>query len=541
MTSAAMAVFPCGVASGEPGPHGIVLWTCLGPGAVDGGTDVPVGYEIAADPGFRDVRVRGEAATHAGRDWTVRVVVDDPALEPFTTYYYRFTAAGATSRPGRFRTLPDPDARPERVRIAFLSCQDYTNGYYTALAHLAREDVDYVLHLGDYIYETTADPSFQSGQVRALRLPGRRIRAQTLADYRYLYRAYKRDPYLQRLHEAFACWHCWDDHEFANDSYGVYDTDTRDERLNYSPARRLAASQAWHEYLPTRLEFTPERGPLDALRVYRSVRIGDLVELVITDERLYRDGPPCGLGTFDRYLTPGCPARLDKRRTILGPVQREWFVETVTRSTRVWKIWANQVMCMQLKLSTDSVRGLFPWLPHLDLYVNLDQWDGFPAERERVLRAIERAGVTDFVVLTGDIHSFGAGYLRADFDDPASPALGVGLIGGSVTSANFVEMLTFGFGGVLVPPEAELTPALVRSNPHLKYFNSAAHGYVVLDITRTGITATMKAVDTIRARAARLLTLREFWVPRGAARLVRTGEGVPEFGTDDPDLSPSAR
>lgn len=538
-------VFPGGIAAGEPSPHGVVLWTCLDERAaaasISGG-QATVRYEVAADERFTQPLLTGEVTTHAGLDWTVKVDVTDPALHPYTHYWYRFRlggtggAGGALSRTGRFKTLPDENSRVERLKVAYVCCQDYTNGYYTALTHLAEEDLDFVIFLGDYVYETTDESSFQSGQIRPLTLPGGRTRAESLADYRFLYRFYKKDPELQRLHERFAMFHGWDDHEFANDSYGMYDKDSDDEARNYSPARRLAASQAWWEYIPTRLEFHPERGPVNAIQVYRTVRVGDLIELVMTDERLYRDGPPCGLGTMDMYFTTGCPERLSEERTILGAPQRDWFLRTMKESGAVWKLWANQTLAMQLKLSSAALFRNFPWLPRIDVFFNLDQWDGFPAERERVLSAL--AGVENLVAITGDIHSFGAGYLRPDFDDPTSPAIGTCVIGGSITSSNLVELITFGRGGLFVPAEAELTEVLVGSNPHLKYFSSACHGYVVLDITREAITASLKGVSTVREPQADLLLLREYRIPRGDVQLVRVDDGSCAMGVDDPDLSP---
>jgi alkaline phosphatase D len=514
-------VFPCSVASGDPQPRGVVLWTRLDPAALPGGGgQIQVAYEIAEDEGFTRTVVRGVALTQAGRDWTVKVQVAHEALAPFSTYHYRFIVDGTASRTGRFKTRPAAGDRPERVRFGYISCQDYTNGHYTALAALAEEELDFVVHLGDYIYETTADAAFQLGQVRRLRLPGGGTRAVTLDDYRFLYRAYKADRNLQRVHERFAVIQIWDDHEFANDAYGVHHSDTDDEAANRAPERRLAANQAWAEYTAAGPAFDAAGGPIDSLRIYRSFAFGDLVDLVLTDERLYRDGPPCGLGTFDKYLTRGCPARLDPARTMLGAEQRDWFVERVTGSNAVWKVWANQVMLMQLELSNAWVRRLFPQLPQLDLYLNLDQWDGYPAERQRVLGAIREAGVRNFVTITGDLHSFGAGHLKADFDDPASPNLGVCVLGGSVTSSNVVETATFGLGGILVPPATEFTAALVGSNPHLRYFNSATHGYVVMDVDRERISATLTSVGTIRLPWSWTSTLRRFEIPRDEPRLL---------------------
>jgi len=528
-------VFPQSVASGDPAPDGAVLWTRVAP---DVARATPtVAYEIAADPAFASPLVRGVAAAEESRDFTVKVRVAAEALKPWRTYHYRFIVGGTASRTGRFRTLPAPGASLSGLRFGYISCQDYTNGYYTALRHLAEEDVDFIVHLGDYIYETTGDSSFQNAQVRTIELPSGRTRAETLDDYRALYKVYRSDPDLQRLHERFTMIQIWDDHEFANDCYGAYDTDTEDEQANYAPDRKLAAVRAWSEYSTAGARFDPSGGPLDALTIYRTLRFGDLMDLVLTDERTYRSGPPCGLREFfDRYLTPGCAERLDPSRTMLGARQRDWFIDQVTSSTATWKVWGNQVMCMQLKLLDLYIGRLFPQVKaryqgrsalggRLEVFLNMDQWDGFPVERERILSAFR--DVANFVTITGDLHSFGAGYLRPDFDDPAQPPVGVSLLGGSVTSSNLTEMATFGQGGWLVPPEADLTWALRGSNPHLEYFNSAAHGYVVMDVTPSGITATMKAVRSIRsAETPELLTLRTFRIGEGTTRLETVDRGA---------------
>ncbi|HEU5156932.1 MAG TPA: alkaline phosphatase D family protein [Streptosporangiaceae bacterium] len=523
--AAAAEFFPLSVGSGDPAADGIVLWTRVDP-AVAGGRP-QVAYEIAADEAFATPVVRGLTTAEAAHDWTVKVRIAEPAaLRPGQTYFYRFIVAGTASRTGRFRTLPVGDVAS--VRFGYISCQDFGNGYYTALRHLADEDVDFIVHLGDYIYETTGDPSFQNNQVRTVKLPSGNTRAETLDDYRALYQIYRGDPDLQRLHERFAMVQIWDDHEFANDSYGAFDTDTTDEQANFAPDRKLAAVQAWAEYSMSGVPFDAGRGPINAVTIYRTLKVGNLLDLVLTDERSFRSRPPCGLDTLQRYLTTGCAERLSPDRTMLGAEQRAWFTDQITSSTATWKVWGNEVMCMQLKLINLYLQALFPTLPNLEVFLNLDQWDGFPAERTRILTAMR--GVENFVAITGDLHSFGAGYLRPNFDNPLQQPVGVSLLGGSVTSSNFVEQISFGVGGRLVPPETELTWALRGSNPHLKYFNSAAHGYVIMEADHSGMRCTMKAVRSIRSTDADLLTLRVFGVPEGQVRLSTLDTGTREFG-----------
>ncbi|MEW6613358.1 MAG: alkaline phosphatase D family protein [Pseudomonadota bacterium] len=510
-------IFSLSVASGDPRPHGIVLWTRVDPQAMANpqkpGT---VAFEIATDPGFarNSVRVRGLAQLDPARDYTVKLPIEHDALAPFQHYYYRFIYQKAASRTGRFKTLPAPDAAVERVSFAFASCQDYSNGYYTALAHLARESVDFIVFLGDYIYETVSDPSFQGAQVRPVPpLPSGQTAAADLADYRHLYRVYKADPNAQALHEQFTFIQLWDDHEFANDCHQDYHPDNNPSPETPTPALRQAANQAWSEYGLADVSFDPQRPPLESIRTYRSFRFGQLMELVATDERLYRDGPVCGNDTLQRYLSLRCAAAESPARTMLGASQRDWFLDTMRQSTATWKLWANEVTLMQMRV--------------LAGFVNLDQWDGYPAERANLLSSLALSGVKNLVAITGDIHSFIAGYLKTDFDDLSAP-VGVELVVGSVTSANLLEL-----AASQVPlPSAPLplpipTPAgmsvesvLMASNPHMRYFNSSTHGYCLMEVRPEAATCVMKAVSTIREPQATVSTLRTFVIPRDRVELV---------------------
>jgi alkaline phosphatase D len=487
------AVFAWGVAAGDPAPRGAVLWTRVPSSPT---SPVSVAFQIATDAAMREVVAGGAAVAGPATDWTVKVRVRDPALLLFTTYWYRFTALGATSRVGRFKTLPDPHAHLPRLRLGYVSCQDHTSGRFHALAALADADVDYVVHLGDYIYETVSDPRFQrrGPRGRQLRLPGGRARAETLDDYRWLYRTYRRDPDLQRLHERHAMIPIWDDHEFANDGYGVHDTDSADEDANADPRRRSAASQAWTEYLPADVAFDPAADPLRQLRIYRRFVFGDLVELVLTDERLYRDGPPCGLAREQRYATRGCAGQRDPARTMLGAPQRQWLVDRLTTSTRRWKLWGNETMVRPLRLPGWLAKRLHPHagdVPMMtEVYVSLDQWDGFEAERAALTDAV--ADVDGLVVLTGDLHSFIAGRLRTDDGVVVATCLMVG----SATSANLAEMIA---RRTLPSLPLPLTRVVKAANPHLDFVNSSAHGYNVLDIDHDRLRCEMTAVSGIRA------------------------------------------
>lgn len=518
---AASTVFPQSVASGDPQAHGIVLWTRINPEQGRSGGEVAL--EIATEPSFRRPLVRGLAGKpDPEQDYVIKAKINSLQLQPFQTYYYRFIYQRGTSPVGRFKTLPEPNDQVRRVRFGFISCQDYTNGYYTALKFLAEEELDFIVHLGDYTYESVDDPTFQGGQVRALQLPSGSNRAETLEDYRYLYQSYRSDRNLQRLHEQFAFINVWDDHEFANDGYQVYDTDTEDVRQNFAPQRRQIANQVWSEYTPTSVEFNPLRGPLNSLRIYRSFAIGNLMELVMTDDRLYRDGPPCGLDTLNRYVTTGCAAREEGDRTMLGATQRDWFLNTLKRSPRIWKVWGNQTMVMQLKLL-----NLLPGVPP-DLILNLDQWDGFPAEREFLLRELKQARVKNFVTITGDLHSFFAGYLRPDFDRRSEDPVGVEFMAGSVTSSTLLEIALDWIQDLPTVNRQSITGEEMKraftnilqpSNPHIEFFNVTRHGYGVAEVTPEAFVCEFKVVDTITKPQAQLSTLKVFRVPRDQVRI----------------------
>jgi alkaline phosphatase D len=528
------STFPQSVASGEPQTNGIVLWTRLTPQS----SAAQVAFQISANDSFKRPLVQGVIGTSGAQDWTVKTQVSNKKLSPGTLYYYRFIYNGMASRTGRFKTLPAANANLDRVRLAYISCQDYTNGYYTALAYLAREEVDYVVHLDDYIYETVNEESFQGGgpPERQFTFPDGGNEALTLRDYRFAYAKYRSDANLQAVHERFAFITIWDDHEFANDAYQDVAPDAASGTTPV-PQRREAANQAWAEYTPTGVPYNAGAGPLDELRIYRSFRFGNLAELVMTDERLYRDPHPCGEGTQDRYATAGCPERTDPDRTMLGPDQLSWFLGKVTNSPCTWKLWGNEVMVMQLKVLNTYLSALFPPTsgepqptpgPDGSVFLTLDQWDGWPAERDSILRRLRTAGVKNFVTITGDIHTFFAGYLRennapnyADFDQPYLPpgpptdAVGTCFVCGSVTSSNLEELATLGEGGPPLAPNRGdvLTPAVITSNPHIRYMNSSGHGYNLLEIRPQALVCTMKSVDTIKQPQANLTTLKTFRVP----------------------------
>ncbi|MDF5719301.1 MAG: alkaline phosphatase D family protein [Rhizonema sp. PD37] len=508
---AATPVFPQSVAAGDPQIHGITLWTRVVPQQTD---SVKAAFEIFTDADCRTSVLRGIAQTDESKDYTLKVRLDSEHLRPFTTYYYRFIYKGTVSRTGRFKTLPASKSKLNKLRFAYINCQDYTNGYYNAYRFLAQEEIDFVVFLGDYIYETVGDTSFQSG-IRPLQLPSGQPAAATLEDYRYLYQNYNSDPDLQKVRERAAFITIWDDHEFANDCFQVNATD---QIPFHKPELRQSANQAWAEHTPTSIPFQAEKDPLSSIQIYRKFKFGNLLELVMTDERLYRDGPPCDdlaaqqqrYLTQRRYTTPDCPERSNPNRTMLGITQREWFLNQILNSDSIWKVWGNEVMTLQLKILSAFATQL-TGQPTPDLFADLDQWDGYPAERALIFQALKDGGVKNFVTITGDLHTFVTGYQKVNFDDPQDVPVGVEFVVGSTTSSNLAEQTASNSTG----PSVDATTQILRaSNPHIEYFNSTTHGYNLVELTQETLTCTLKAVSDITKPGGTLSTLKVYRVSR---------------------------
>ncbi len=512
-------VYPQSVASGDPQPNGIVLWTRIDAAQQGGAYGDLVAWQIATDASFSaaSVLVQGVSTLDPAKDNTVKFSVANAALQPYTQYFYRFLYDQVASRTGRFKTLPAADADLAQLKIGYVVCQDYSNGFYTALAYLAQEDVDYVIHLGDYIYETIKSTAFSIRVVPTFPSGSTTI-PTTLEDYRFLYKLYKSDLNQQAVHERFAYIQLWDDHEFANDCHQDFHPDDDVAPLTAAtqqPALRQAANQAWSEYGLADVTFDPTQSWEQSIQVYRKLSLGKLADVIVTDERLYRDGPPCGDSIAgQRYFSVGCPEILDSKRTMLGATQKAWFIDQVTGSSATWKIWANEVMLMQLKATA--------------VYVDLDQWDGYGEERKSLLSTFQHAHVKNLVAITGDLHTFLAGYLKADFDDPFfSPHVGVELMVGSISSANFEEeiLADIDLPSSSVPAKRfgvapNLLEPLVRAlNPHIEYWDSSTHGYAVLTLTPSELTCEFKAVTTIQQPTANLVALKTFTVPAGHVKL----------------------
>ena len=476
--------FQLGIASGDPAPDGVVIWTRLAPRPLEGGgmpsRPVEVSWQVADDESMQKVVRRGTAIAHP--DWAHSIHVEVEGLRPDRWYWYQFKAGGDVSGVGRTRTLPAADAAPDRLRFAFASCQHYESGLYTAYEHLAREDVDLVFHLGDYIYESgPAD-----NRVRRHNSP----EIKSLDDYRNRYALYKADPLLQAAH-AIAPWIVtWDDHEVDNN----YASDISEEP-EVSAAelllRRAAAYKAYYEHMPLRRTSLPQGSDM---MLYRRLAFGRLATFNVLDTRQYRTDQPCG----DR-VQPACPEVYDPRATILGARQREWLLDGLSRSAGAWNVLAQQVMMARVDRMPGDAVGY-----------SMDQWPGYEADRRRVLRHFRDRRIANPVVLTGDIHTNWANELGADFDDPTAPPVAAEFVGTSITS---------GGDGSQLPKSGE---RFLSENPFVKYFNGE-RGYVRCEVTPQSWRTDYRTVEFVTRPHAPVHTRRSFVIESGRAQLEAAG------------------
>lgn len=435
--------FTLGVASGEPAPDGFVLWTRLAPEPLAGGQmpddAVEVRWEIADDEGMHRIVKSGTAIAKAELAHSVHVEV--AGLTPDRWYFYRFHAGDATSRVGRARTAPVQEALPQRLRFAFASCQHYETGYFTAYRHMLGDDLDLVVHLGDYIYEGAA----AEGRTR-LHHGGE---LDSLDDYRNRYAQYRTDEHLQAAHAHFPWLVTWDDHEFDNNCAGDV-SEQKEVTTEQFLARRARAYQAYYEHMPLRAAQLPD-GP--HLKLYRSCAFGRLAAFQVLDTRQYRSDQPCG----DGRKAP-CAEVYSDRATVLGETQEKWLDDQLRRSAANWNILAQQIMMARVDRAPGEPAA---W--------SMDQWAGYDGPRKRLLATLAKAKVSNPVVLTGDIHSNWVNDLKVDFDNPQAPVVATEFVGTSISS---------GGDGADQPEESDRTLA---ENPFVKFLNTQ-RGYVRCDV-----------------------------------------------------------
>src|SRR5919108_841556 len=449
--------FTLGVASGAPLPTGVVLWTRLAPEPLNGGgmgrEKVAVRWEVAYDEAF--ARVMQSGTVDAVAAWGHSVHVEVEGLAPAHSYFFRFIAGDEVSPVGRTRTAPAATDTPARLRLGLGSCQHFEHGYYAAHRHLAAEDLDLMVFVGDYIYEGPA----HAGEVRRHR--GGEVR--TLTDYRNRHAQYKTDRDLQALHAALPWLVTWDDHEVDNNYAGA-----RSESLDPNFRRRRAAAyQAYFEHMPLRAIARPT----PARMVLRSRHDwGGLARFHLLDGRQRRSPqacPPAGRGGAN-MVDDRCRELRAPGRTMLGEHQERWLANGLRATPERWNLIAQQTLMARAAVTVNRRRRF-----------SSDAWDGYPAARDSLFAAIADSDAQSCVVLSGDAHCAFVCDLKRDFGDERSPTIATELCGTSITTRG--------------RPQSR-TNAIVRENPHIHYGESARRGYIVLDVTSERCTARLRAI-----------------------------------------------
>lgn len=498
---AAKRGFSHGVASGEPSASSVLLWT-----RYVAAQETRLTAELAEDADFSQGRISGNVTADPERDFTAKITVQ--GLTAGRWYFYRFIAPDGTMSPvGRTRTLPEGPV--SRFSLGVFSCSNIGFGYFNAYAHAcARQDLDMVVHLGDYLYEYQAGnyPSVEQALAGRMLDPAHEI--LNLADYRLRYAAYRSDPDLQRLHQLYPAVMMWDDHETANDAW-TGGAENHQPGEGSWDARKAVAERVYREWMPVRDRGGEEDYPT-------AYQIGNLATLMLTESRISGRDQPVSLSAalagqedvtaaISRFRDT---VWLDPARSMLGASQERWLADTLRRSVKAgtrWQIWGQQSVMGQLKLPADSNQILADDAPEiakqrvrigtmaakLGLPMNFDSWDGYPRARERGLAAAQAADA-NLIVLSGDSHNGWANDLSA-----GGKRAGVEFAGHSVTSPGFEAYVG------RVPPQ-QLAAALVAANPDLKWADTAHRGYMTVSLSETRAESTWHFLNTVRQKSMNL-------------------------------------
>jgi len=485
--------FSLGVASGDPLPDGVVIWTRLAPDPLAGGgmprMAVEVGWEVAEDPGFARIAQRGTALARPELGHSVHVEVG--GLKPGRPYHYRFRVGREISPVGRTRTAPAADAALARLRFVNAGCQHYEHGFFTAWRHIAEEsDLDFVFHYGDYIYEYRARGNQPGGSPAVRQHLGEEI--YTLDDYRNRYSLYRLDPDLAAAHAAHPFLVSFDDHEVDNNWAGEISEEDGSARFPVAvppevfALRKQIAFQAWYEMMPLRRAQLP-RGP--QILAHRRLRYGRLADIHVLDTRGYRTDQPCGDG-----VRSACAEVNRADATMLGADQEAWLLRNLEGRHATWQVLAQQVMVMERDLG-DDVRGRM---------ISMDKWDAMPVARQRLLDGVRQRKVDNLVVLTGDVHNAWAGEVRANGGQ--GPALMTEFCASSISSN--------GDGSEALAA----TPTVLRRNPHISFFNNR-RGYCLHEAGPKQMAVSFRAVDYVTRPGAPLVDKARFVVEAGRATI----------------------
>ncbi len=496
--------FTLGVASGEPAPDGFVIWTRLAPKPFEehggmSGAPADVDWVVASDEKMSHVAQKG--TVQATDDWAYSVHVELQGLEPDRWYWYQFRAGGEVSTVGRARTAPAAGAAVDRLRFAFASCQQWQKGFYTAYRDMLDKDLDLVVFLGDYIYESGINQAVP----RPIEVPFRAtFEANDLESYRWRYALYKLDPNLQAAH-AMAPWIVtWDDHEVKNNYFGG-GLNRGDYLAKSLLERRAAAYRAYYEHQPLRKEAIPQ-GP--DLKLYRRRSYGSLLAFQVLDTRQYRSMQGALCFADERAEDKGyCPPSLDPSRTMLGQAQKQWLFDGMNASTARWQVLAQQVL--MARMDTDPA-------PDVQSFggSEMDKWDGYAVERDEVvahLASAAKARSFNPVVISGDIHRNYVFDLKTNWDDPSQKAaIGTEFVGTSLTSE----------GDEPLDKDGQFTTVCgdFNGNPHNHLYDNH-RGYVLCTVDQETWHADYRVLPTVKdpnAHASTLISFAVEWAEPGA-------------------------
>ena len=491
--------FTLGVASGSPNHHSVVLWTRLMPDANSAqsyfaNADVTVQWEVADDEHFKVNRRSGQVVALATLAHSVHLELE--GLQSDRWYFYRFQLGDAQSTVGRTRTLPHPEAMVQKLRVAYASCQRWEHGYFSAYDHMAQENLDMVLFLGDYIYEYAA-------AANPVRIPAGGW-VTSLSDYRNRYALHKSEKSLQAMHAQCPWLVTWDDHEVSNDYAGLVRGFSGNITLDFE-AQRAQAYQAFYEHMPLRASALTRsleglaRGA--EMRIYGQVAYGKLANIYVLDDRQYRDRQVCnkGLGFGSSWVDPAqCEEWLNPQRTLLGSTQEQWVNQSFANSRndqRVWNVLAQQTLFGRRDYKLGAGQSLWN-----------DGWDGYAAARQRMTQSMKNNALKNPVLIGGDVHENWVGHVMADAYKDDSAKLGVEFCGAGITARS--------------AGNSKLTERLAE-NPHFIFADSERKGYGVVEFTAKQIQTELRVVDDVRQPQTKIETLAKFEVEAGVPQVHR--------------------
>jgi alkaline phosphatase D len=501
--------FTLGVASGDPLPNSVILWTRLAPDPLTVGGGMPdqsveVAWTVATDEAMSDTVTSGTATAETATAHTIHVNAGD--LDPNTEYYYRFEAGGATSSVGRTKTAPNPGSTVDEFRFGFASCQSWPAGFYTAFEYMAQDELDLIVHLGDYIYEYGVGAN---GGERGKSIPQPfREETVTLDRYRIQYGLYKSAPGLKKAHASAPWLITRDDHEVDNNWADEVPQDPDKQTTEALLKRRAAAFKAYYEHMPFRLEQKPN-GPDQKL--YRNYTFGDIAEFNVLDTRQYRTDQACN----DAFAVSDCQERFAEDRTILGENQKAWLLENLESSEATWDVLANQLpiarMDFKAKMTGEQEEGF-----------RMDQWDGYVADQRAVFKTFEES-VRNPVVVTGDFHRSWANDLITAKEN-SEAVIGTEFVGTSISSfGDGTDMDGFG-------------RQVIADNDNVRYYNGK-RGYTRCTLTPERWETEFRVVEYVTEPDAPVRTDATFTVldgepglqpqsPTVAAESVAVGNGA---------------